>query len=368
MADLDPLVVRIVGDTTALRQSFRQAEGAFAQAGRNMEGATSRIDRSLAGLSTTARRVAGAFGNVLGVQGLAGLAREFVQTADGMTKLQARLKLVGGNLQDVARIASETRSSIQSTGELYARLGTASRDAGIGQRELVDITRLVNQAIRISGASALAASAGVIQFAQALASGRLQGDELRSVLENAPRLTRALADGLGVSVGQLRHLGSEGELVASRILPALLSQAGRLGDEFRDIPVTATDSIAELGNQLSLIVDSLNRQLGITQRIGEAARDAAKFVRRVGAPTPAELLAQADAVENAPARVGGLPSTPLDRYFRGTAAAGRAITGNQDFGFAPQAPAERTVFDFSAVSSPREKSGRVAPPAAHELH
>src|SRR5690606_25544623 len=116
------------------------------------------------------------------------------------------------------------------------------RDLGIANAELIDLTRTVNQAIQISGATAAESSAGIVQFAQALASNRLGGDELRSVLEQMPRLARALADGLGVTIGELRALAKEGKLTTDAIVGALQSQAPKIAEEFAKVKPTVASA------------------------------------------------------------------------------------------------------------------------------
>ena len=101
-------------------------------------------------------------------------------------------------------------------------------------------------AIITSGASATEASAGLIQFSQGLASGTLRGDELRSVLEQLPRLARAIADGLGITVGELRELGSAGALTGEQVLRAIQSQAGQIAKEFAEIDRTAAQAFTQL--------------------------------------------------------------------------------------------------------------------------
>jgi len=97
---------------------------------------------------------------------------------------------------------------------------------------LIDFTETVSKSITISGSTAQEAAAGVIQFGQALASSRLSGDELRSVLEQMPRLAQAIAEGMGVGIGQLREMGEAGELSATKVLDALRKAAPEIAKEF----------------------------------------------------------------------------------------------------------------------------------------
>src|SRR5690606_4635231 len=118
-------------------------------------------------------------------------------------------------------------------------------------------TRSVNQAIAISGASAAEAQAGVIQFSQALASGELRGDELRSVLEQLPRLARAIGDGLvQISVaakggiGEIRPLAADGRLTAETVVSGLLTQGERIEEDCSRLPRTVGQAWTQLANDL----------------------------------------------------------------------------------------------------------------------
>src|SRR5690606_18745696 len=114
---------------------------------------------------------------------------------------------------------------------------------------LLTLTEATNQSIQISGATTQEAAAGVIQFAQALASGELRGDELRSVLENMPRLAQAIADGLKTDIGGLRDLAEQGELTAERVTQALLGQAGVIESEFGHLDRTVGQAMTQLANE-----------------------------------------------------------------------------------------------------------------------
>ena len=98
-------------------------------------------------------------------------------------------------------IANATRSDFEATSELYARLANSSKELGVGQEQLLKFTKILNQAIVLSGASAEEAAGGIRQLAQGMASGTLRGDELNSVMENFPKVADIIAQGLGVTRG-----------------------------------------------------------------------------------------------------------------------------------------------------------------------
>lgn len=216
-------------------------------------------------------------GGVLSVFALASFAKQAISTIDSLTNMEARLRLISSSnaefeksLQGVVNIAQQTGQQLDGVGEVYARLGRATQALGVTQGELETVTRAVTQAVVVSGASATEAEAAMIQLSQGLAAGALRGDELRSVLEQTPRLAQAIADGMGVAVGQLREMGKQGLLTAETVVEALKSQAGVISGEFSQMPVTVERAWTTLTNAVSLFVQSADKSLGITQKL---ARD-----------------------------------------------------------------------------------------------
>jgi tape measure domain-containing protein len=184
---------------------------------------------------------------------------------DGFTQLSGKLKLVTSSEEDLLSVrkkligvSNETRSSISDTGALYAKLALFTKDLGRSQAELLAVTETVQKTLKISGASTSEASAATLQFAQALSSGRLQGDEFRSIMENAPRLVSALTKELGITTGQLRIMATEGKLSADVIINALLRQKDAVDQDFSKIPKTIGDSITNVKNSFFQLAGTLN--------------------------------------------------------------------------------------------------------------
>ncbi|MGC8808592.1 MAG: tape measure protein, partial [Thiomonas sp.] len=165
--------------------------------------------------------------------------RGVAEMAEQWQALSARLKLATTGQQEFERalvgtqaIAQRMGASLDSVATVYGKMQQATRGLGFEQSQALQLTESVSQALRISGASASESSAALLQFGQAMASGVLRGDEFNSVMENAPRLARALADGLGVSIGKLRQMAEAGQLTADVVSKALLSQSAVLKAEY----------------------------------------------------------------------------------------------------------------------------------------
>jgi tape measure domain-containing protein len=146
-------------------------------------------------------------------------------------------------------------------------LARSTEDLGLTQKELVDVTETISQAITISGASAESANAALIQLGQGIASGTLRGDELNSVLEQTPRLAEAIADGIGVGIGQLRELGSEGKITSETIITAIQSQQGAVRTEFGQTSATLSQSFTTINNSLTKFVLELDKASKISETL-----------------------------------------------------------------------------------------------------
>ncbi len=174
-----------------------------------------------------------------------------------------------GVLRRLRETSNKTRTPLEQNAELFARLRVATRDLGTSTEDVLKTTEGLTAAIAISGARTSEATNGLIQLAQGLASGRLQGDELRSVLENLPPLAQKLADELGVTVGELRKLGEEGKLNAETVFPALLRASSGFVDQLKDLNFTTAQSGEILKNEFLVAVGAINNTLGATNFLNE---------------------------------------------------------------------------------------------------
>ncbi|MEY4713344.1 MAG: hypothetical protein RIS88_2794 [Pseudomonadota bacterium] len=177
-------------------------------------------------------------------------AVKVARMADEFRTLEARVSVVAGNVEAGAAafkalndISTRTQTAVASNVELFTRLNSAIVQLGGTQADTLRVTELVSKAIKVSGASAAEAASAQVQFAQALGSGKLAGDELKSLLESSPYLMRQLADSMGVPVGALKKMGEEGELTSQRVIEALGKAAGRISADFEKIPPTIEGSM-----------------------------------------------------------------------------------------------------------------------------
>jgi len=218
------------------------------------------------------------------------------RAADSYKRINTQLRLATLNAkglvaaqQNVNRIAIQTRNNIEGTAVLYARLNKSAIQLNKSQAQTAKATRAISQAIQISGASAASAQAAIIQLGQGLASGTLRGEELNSVLEQTPRIAKALADELNISVGQLRKIASEGKLTSEVVFNALVNQSAKINSEFSQVSVTVGQALSVFNTGASNFLASLDKAVGLSDSlakriiiVGEALNDfGATFEDRV---------------------------------------------------------------------------------------
>lgn len=231
------------------------------------------------------------------LQALSGAAllragRSFAEQADQVKLMNAQLRLATQSQEEftraqteIQRIAKETRSPIEAIVTLYGRISRPLKEAGRSQEEIIKVTDAVAKSFLVSGASAQEAENGVIQFAQALGSGALRGDEFNSVAEQAPRLMQALADGIGVPVGALKDMAAQGKLTARVVTDALIGQLPKLAKEAESIPETLQGSVTNLTNQVMLAIGTLDQLTGASS---SAAGSVNRLASAMGAVSAAK--------------------------------------------------------------------------------
>lgn len=217
-------------------------------------------------------RMQNAMSFAFGVYGL-GVIKQYV---DGYSDMTSKLRIATDSVSELTRaeealfgVAQRTYSGLSETVDLYTRLERSTRGLGISQDNLLQITESVNKAVQLSGASAQAANASIIQLGQGLASGALRGDELRSVLEQTPALAQAIAAGMGVAVGELKSLGTEGKLTTEVVLNALARSTAGIDKEFDNVILTIGKGWTTLTNSIQKGLGQLDRELGVSSGISK---------------------------------------------------------------------------------------------------
>ena len=205
------------------------------------------------------------------------MLREFVKVADDMSLVNSRLKMATSSATEYAKqqkalhaIARDTHADIKETIDLYAKLAPALKNIGKSTEDTNNMVSNFTKALQLGGASAEEAAAAIKQFGQAMGSGALRGDEFNSIAEASPTLLRYMAEGLGVNVGKLRELGSEGKLTAEALSSAFEKVKNRIDSDFAQMPVTVGKAFTDLRTEINLILGNINEVSGATQTISGA--------------------------------------------------------------------------------------------------
>ena len=227
---------------------------------------------------------------LIGLQvGIGGLATGFVRVADATTILNNQLKLATGSTQAAGQaysalfeIAQRSRVSFTELGSTYASIARAGESLGLSQGRLLGVTEAIGNAMTISGGSAAGMQAALMQLGQGLSSGTLRGEELNSVMEQTPRLARAIADGLGVTTGQLRAMGAAGQLTGEQVIKALEGQAKVLRGEVADATLTVGQAMTQLQNATIKTVGEFDKASGASAALASGISDLASVVSTMG--------------------------------------------------------------------------------------
>lgn len=266
------------------------------------------VKRNLEDIGGSARGAAGGvqfLQRALATLGVGLGVAQLIRLADTYTLILNRLRLVTSGTSNLTRVneelfqsAQRTRSSYEATVSLYARVARTADQLGLSQQQLIGVTETINQSLRISGATAQEAASATLQLSQAMGSGVLRGEELNAILENAPRLAQAIADGLGVPIGQLRRLGEQGRITSQEVVDAIQKAGPEIAAEFALMAPTVGDSIQVLSDSFMKFVGELDQSLGITQGLASAILFLAQHMETLGqvAAVVAIALAAAFAV------------------------------------------------------------------------
>jgi len=221
--------------------------------------------KSMDGLSVATRQLAGYMAGLVTV----GAA---VSKMDTYTGLQNRLKLVTNNqvelnkaTEDTFRIAQKTYSAWDSVLQVYQRFSDNAKTLNLTMDDTARLTETVSKAVAISGASAAAADAALVQFGQALASGTLRGEELNSVMEQTPALAKAIAQGMGITVGELRTVAAEGKITSQEIVKALKNVQADVDALFAKTDITISQSLTLLNNEITKFVGESGKGSGAAE-------------------------------------------------------------------------------------------------------
>ena len=209
-------------------------------------------------------------------------ARELVEAANVMIGVKNRMDAFTGSAEETAsamahmkRIALESRSDFDAVAMLFTRLSLATEHLGATQDDVANATQMVANTFIIAGSHAQEANNSARQLAQGLASGALRGDELRSVMENNTILTKMLADGLDMTVGELREFGHAGKLTAETVMPILIAGIDETNELIKEMPMTLGQAGVALRNNFQFMIGDIQESTGKISQLASGIKKVA---------------------------------------------------------------------------------------------
>lgn len=255
--DAGSVVFEVDMDTSRLLAARREFDAALNGLSGNMgrlEASVNRTERSIGSMERTMSSLSGVAKGLL-----AALSVQQVSSyADAWTELNNKVsnsvrtgETQAEVMQRIFDVSQATQSSLNGTATLYARLERGTRTYNTSAEDLTRLTTIINQGFAVSGATAQEAENAIIQLSQGIASGVLRGEEFNSVSEQGSRLMIALADSMGVSIGQLRAMAAQGQLTTDVVVKGLLSQGDVIGKEFANTTVSIAKGLQVAGNNVT---------------------------------------------------------------------------------------------------------------------
>lgn len=204
-----------------------------------------------------------------------------IDTADEMMNLDGRLRTLYDDERERAAVENQlytmsqkNRQGLSDIGDLYFKVASSVEQYGMGAAEAARLTDIVSKSLTVGGASAEQASATILQLGQALGSGQLQGDELSSLRENAFTLMQQMSKSLGVTVGDLKEMGAQGELTSEVVINAILASGDAIDAQFKKMPTTIGQATKKSTNLWRRFIWYIENRSKVFSQIGQQISDA----------------------------------------------------------------------------------------------
>lgn len=255
--DAGSVIYEVDMDTSRLLAARREVDAALNGLNGSMgrlEASVNRTERSIGSMERTMSSLSGVAKGLLAALSV----QQVASYADAWTELNNKVansvrtgETQAEVMQRIFDVSQATQSSLNGTATLYARLERGTRTYNTSAEDLTRLTTIINQGFAVSGATAQEAESAIIQLSQGIASGVLRGEEFNSVSEQGSRLMVALADSMGVSIGQLRAMAAQGQLTTDVVVKGLLSQGDAIGKEFANTTVSIAKGLQVAGNNVT---------------------------------------------------------------------------------------------------------------------
>lgn len=246
------------------RASIEQTKGKINQLNEDLERNVQPLKRQNSLWDTMKSKISGAVAAYAGFQGLKNLGG----LSDAITQTTARLDLMNDGMQSTGQLsdaiyasADRARGAYLETADAVSKLGTMAGDAFDSSEEIIAFTEQLNKQFTIAGTSIEGQQAAMLQLTQAMGSGALRGEELNSVLEQAPNIVRTIADYMDKPMGAIKDMAAEGEITSDIVKEAMLAAADETNKKFESMPKTLGQTWMEIKNAAVKSFEEISVQL-----------------------------------------------------------------------------------------------------------
>ncbi|WP_320188260.1 tape measure protein [Agrobacterium rosae] len=292
--DLESLVVQLSADIKKYENALAKARGETQRQANQIErrflAMNAKIEKSFVGMGgRISSSLDGALRSTVALAGTALSIREISAYADAWTQAGNMIRAAATSagvqarsLNELKEGANDARTDLGAYVDLYARLIRSASGVAESEQQIAQATNIVSKAFKAGGASAQEQASGILQLGQALGSGVLQGDELRSLRENAPILAKAIADEFKTTIAGLKDLGAEGKLTSDRVFKAILNAQKPIEAQFKATNSTISDAMTRLNNEFTAYIGNADASAGATGKLVAALNYLADNFKEAG--------------------------------------------------------------------------------------
>jgi tape measure domain-containing protein len=261
MAELAQLAVSLELQTAAFQKGFADATASmnrFEAQGRKLNQSVSQMSSALGGIAKAAAGAVAAFASFSTLNNIVTGAEKVATLKASFEALLGSGERAADMMTRVVSVAQKTGSPLDGVAEATQRLSVALAEVGASNAQISTIAETFIKLGKVSGSSMADVNGALVQFAQGLSSGKLQGDELRSIMERVPLVVQLIAKEMGVSTGEVKKLGAEGKITAEIMANSLLKAASNVNEQFAKLPLTSEQAFNKMqtaATQLAVELD-----------------------------------------------------------------------------------------------------------------
>ena len=265
----------------------RELEGGVRKANRSLDSLTRsalETEKQVTGINRSVKLLGGVIAGAITFES----ARRILDVADNFQILDQRIRTATRGTGDYLKVSREIQdialdngTALESTVDQFQRISIGAQEIGASSGEVLTLTRAVQQLGIIGGTTQEALNNSMLQFSQGLAAGVLRAEEFNSVVENTPLIAQKIAQGMGLTVGQLRAAVLEGKVLSKDVFESIVKQAPEIAKEFEEIPTNLDRSFTKLSSSIQIALGSLDKEFGFTASLAEFVDEAADAINPV---------------------------------------------------------------------------------------